>query len=198
MRCTSSGVTLPISCVRRSSRIAPARSPWTSRRRGTAAHARLSWPSLPSYVLGRRRRSRDPGPPEQRAFAPASSAAVDGYVQCPESGHQAAGRPARAGLINQGRMAATELLTPNRKISATRPAPMEPRIFRRIAQDVQRERRVRQRATLPRGAPASAGLTPQRSSPTRSPCCSNTSGGMARCSRSACCTSRSCGRSAPR
>jgi cytochrome P450 len=64
------------------------------------------------------------------------------------------GRPEEPGLINQEQMAATELLTPNRKISAPRPAPMEPRIFRRITEDVKRERRVRRRAALPAGSTA--------------------------------------------
>lgn len=49
-------------------------------------------------------------------------------------------------------MAATELLTPNRRIGAPRPAPMEQRLVRRIADDMRRERRVRRRATLPPGS----------------------------------------------
>jgi len=51
-------------------------------------------------------------------------------------------------------MAVTEALTPNRTISATRPAPMETRLFARIADDMRRERRVRRRATLPAGSTA--------------------------------------------
>jgi cytochrome P450 len=51
-------------------------------------------------------------------------------------------------------MAATEALSPNRKISAPRPAPMEQRLLRRIADDMRRERRVRRRATLPPGSTA--------------------------------------------
>src|SRR3984885_933979 len=49
-------------------------------------------------------------------------------------------------------MTATEVLTPNRRVGTPRPAPMEQRLFRRIADDVRRERRVRRRATLPPGS----------------------------------------------
>ncbi|HTU84791.1 MAG TPA: cytochrome P450 [Solirubrobacteraceae bacterium] len=49
---------------------------------------------------------------------------------------------------------ATEALTPNRTITAPRPAPMEQRLFGRIADDVRRERRVRRRAPLPEGSTA--------------------------------------------
>jgi cytochrome P450 len=49
-------------------------------------------------------------------------------------------------------MAATQTLTPNRTIAAPRPAPMEQRLFHRIADDVRRERRVRRRSALPPGS----------------------------------------------
>jgi cytochrome P450 len=49
-------------------------------------------------------------------------------------------------------MAATEILTPNRPITAPRPEPMEQRLFHRIGDDIRRERRVRRRATLPAGS----------------------------------------------
>jgi len=50
-------------------------------------------------------------------------------------------------------MAATaEPLTPTRTIAATRPGPMEIRLFARIADDMRRERRVRRRAALPPGS----------------------------------------------
>ena len=51
-------------------------------------------------------------------------------------------------------MAATEALTPSRTISAPTPAPMEIRLFARIAEDMRRERRVRRRAALPPGSTA--------------------------------------------
>jgi cytochrome P450 len=49
-------------------------------------------------------------------------------------------------------MAATEILTPNRPITAPPPEPMEQRLFHRIGDDIRRERRVRRRATLPAGS----------------------------------------------
>ncbi len=49
-------------------------------------------------------------------------------------------------------MAATEILTPSRSISAPRPEPMEQRLFHRIGDDIRRERRVRRRAALPPGS----------------------------------------------
>ena len=49
-------------------------------------------------------------------------------------------------------MADVQVLTPSRTISAPGPAPMEMRLLRRIAGDVQRERRVRRRAKLPPGS----------------------------------------------
>jgi cytochrome P450 len=49
-------------------------------------------------------------------------------------------------------MADVQVLTPSRTISAPGPAPMEMRLLRRIADDVQRERRVRRRAKLPPGS----------------------------------------------
>ena len=50
-------------------------------------------------------------------------------------------------------MAATaQTLTPTRTITAPRPAPLEVRLFHRIADDVRRERRVRRRAALPPGS----------------------------------------------
>ena len=52
-------------------------------------------------------------------------------------------------------MAATvEPLTPTRTIAAPRPAPMQLGLFARIADDINRERRVRRRATLPPGSTA--------------------------------------------
>ena len=51
-------------------------------------------------------------------------------------------------------MAATEALTPNRTISASRPAAMDVGLFARISDDVRRERRVRRRAALPPGSTA--------------------------------------------
>lgn len=51
-------------------------------------------------------------------------------------------------------MAATEALTPSRTISAPAPAPMEVRLFARIADDIRRERRVRRTAALPPGSTA--------------------------------------------
>jgi cytochrome P450 len=59
-----------------------------------------------------------------------------------------------ASLINHGERAATELLTPNRRISAPHPAPMQLGLFARVADDLRRERRVRRRATLPAGSTA--------------------------------------------
>jgi cytochrome P450 len=50
-------------------------------------------------------------------------------------------------------MAATQVLTPSRTVSAPRPDPMETRLFARIADDMRRERRVRRRgAKLPPGS----------------------------------------------
>ena len=48
--------------------------------------------------------------------------------------------------------ATTETLVPTRTISASRPGPIEQRLFHRIADDVRRERRVRRRAELPAGS----------------------------------------------
>ena len=49
-------------------------------------------------------------------------------------------------------MAVTDALTPNRKISAARPGPLDQRLFARIADDMRREQRVRRRAALPPGS----------------------------------------------
>ena len=49
-------------------------------------------------------------------------------------------------------MAATQALSPNRTISASRPVPLDQRLLVRIADDMRRERRVRRRATLPPGS----------------------------------------------
>jgi cytochrome P450 len=49
-------------------------------------------------------------------------------------------------------MATAPALTPSRSITAPGPAPMEPRLFQRIAEDIRRERRVRRRAALPPGS----------------------------------------------
>ncbi len=51
-------------------------------------------------------------------------------------------------------MADAQVLTPSRTIGAPRPAPMEMRLLRRIADDVRRERRVRRRSELPPGSTA--------------------------------------------
>jgi cytochrome P450 len=51
-------------------------------------------------------------------------------------------------------MAATEVLTPSRTITAPRPAPLEQRLLHRIADDMRREQRVRRRAKLPPGSTA--------------------------------------------
>ena len=49
-------------------------------------------------------------------------------------------------------MAVLQTLTPSRAIAAPRPAPMEQRLFHRIADDMRRERRVRRRSALPAGS----------------------------------------------
>src|SRR5580693_1450679 len=51
-------------------------------------------------------------------------------------------------------MTGVQALTPTRTIGASRPAPLEMGLVRRIADDVQRERRVRRRAKLPPGSTA--------------------------------------------
>src|SRR6201995_4795375 len=51
-------------------------------------------------------------------------------------------------------MADVQVLKPSRTISRSAPAPMEMGLVRRIADDVQRERRVRRRAKLPPGSVA--------------------------------------------
>src|SRR5580693_662278 len=51
-------------------------------------------------------------------------------------------------------MTGVQALTPTRTIGASRPAPIEIGMVRRIADDVRRERRVRRRAKLPAGSTA--------------------------------------------
>ena len=51
-------------------------------------------------------------------------------------------------------MTGVQILTPTRTIGASRPAPIEIGMVRRIADDVRRERRVRRRAKLPPGSTA--------------------------------------------
>src|SRR6202020_3284622 len=91
-----------------------------------------TWPPEPSYV---RPDGADPGAPCHRNNGPPVAAFT-------------------SGLINHGEMAATEALTPNRTISASRPAAMDVGLFARISDDVRRERRVRRRAALPPGSTA--------------------------------------------